>query len=271
MAYAEGQLNGARDYRVGIDVWYSGVQDWAANRSRFDWNVRLRDQANWGSFTNATCEWWTSIGGVPYYGTFTIPSPIGFERIIASGSTWHDHDGSGYRPGFASNAYMKVPHSNIGEGGSGDAWVDAPRIPKRPSPPGTPTFSEVTPTSVRVAWGGSGDNGGAGIDGYLLRFWPNAAGTGPYIDHSIQNNTSRVVTGLTPGGAYRFRVYAHNGSVDNGGFSNPSADGLITLPAGFYVGKGNAFPPAPTTVGRGNAFIIPEMRIGKGGSFVQLG
>jgi len=87
-----------------------------------------------------------------------------------------------------------------------------PRIPKAPSAPGTPTFTEVLPTSVRVSWTASADNAGSAITGYLLRYWPNAEGTGAYVDVSSTNDLSRVVSGLTPGQQYRFVVYAMNGS-----------------------------------------------------------
>lgn len=106
---------------------------------------------------------------------------------------------------------------------------------KRPSPPGAPTFSEITPTSVKVTWGASTDNGGSPIDSYLLRYWPNAAGTGPYVDHSSRNDRSRVVTGLTPGNEYRFVVFAHNGSPDNSGFSNPSAAKVVRMAGIVWV------------------------------------
>lgn len=101
----------------------------------------------------------------------------------------------------------------------------------RPSAPGTPTFTNPGPTSVTVSWSASTSNGGSAIDGYLLRYWPNAAGTGSYVDHSQSNNTSRTVSGLVPGNSYRFVVYAHNGSADNSGYSNSS-------PAAVYLAAG---------------------------------
>lgn len=166
MPVSEGQLNGARDYRARIDIWYSGAQDWAANTSRFDWRVELIDAAGWGSWTNATCEVWANIGGVGYYGTFTIPSnTAGQNRTVLSGSTWIGHDGEGHRPGFASDAYIKVPHSNIGEGGSGQAWVDAPRIPQIPAAPNTLRFraSAASPVNLGVEYN-RGDNRGSAIE-----------------------------------------------------------------------------------------------------------
>lgn len=88
-----------------------------------------------------------------------------------------------------------------------------PRIPKRPSIPGTPVASDVLPTSLRLTWTASTDNAGSAIDGYLVRRWDNPEGTGSYVD-SFENNLTRVLTGLTPGKQYRFVVYAHNNSYD---------------------------------------------------------
>ncbi|MDQ7877378.1 fibronectin type III domain-containing protein [Microbacterium sp. QXD-8] len=267
MATAEGQLNGARDYRVRLDIWYSGVQDWNANTSRFDWNVWLIDAAGYGSWTNSTCSWSASIGGVGYGGNFTIPSnTAGQSRIVGSGSTWHGHDANGYRPGFPSSAFISVPHSNIGSGGSGDAWVDAPRIPVRPSAPGQPTFSELGPTSVRVSWPASADNGGQAINGYLLRRRSSAPADGPgYIDVSAEANTSRLVTGLTPGQIQFFTVYAYNGR----GYSPKSLDSSITTLSGGRVGKDGAYPSAQLFVGKDGAYPTAESRVGKDGAFVN--
>ncbi|AWY06652.1 minor tail protein [Microbacterium phage Zeta1847] len=206
MVYTEGQLNGARDYRVGFTINYSGVQDWNANTSRFDWKVELVDAANYGSWTNATCKVWANIGGVGYYGTFTIPSAAN-RRLVLSGSTWHAHDGEGFRSGFASNAYIKVPHSNIGEGGSGDAWVDAPRIPKPPAKPAAPTFSNITTSNVRVT-SGIPDNRGAAIDAYDFQFALDSAFTGA----TTRNHNGHVldINPLAAGKDHWFRTRAHN-------------------------------------------------------------
>jgi hypothetical protein len=80
---------------------------------------------------------------------------------------------------------------------------------------------------MTVSWSGSADNAGSAIDGYLLRMWKGQSATGTYTDISQLNNLSRNVTGLIPGTYYTFAVYAHNGSADNGGYSNVS--GFLTV------------------------------------------
>lgn len=108
-----------------------------------------------------------------------------------------------------------------------------PRIPKPASAPGTPTFTEVLPNSVRVSWTASTDDGGSAITGYLVRYWPNAEGTGAYTDFSTENNLTRVVTGLTPGVDHRFVVYAVNGS--NGVYSPASAAAVVRTLSGMWA------------------------------------
>lgn len=262
-------LSGPGTQTVYMNV-YRESQNWAGNFSTFRVIV-VYEGNGYGSWTNALQGWSANCAGIGFGGQFTIPSP-GTGSITLLNTTFNvGHDAAGYMGGFTSSVWIDTNHSSIGDGGGSIGEGAAPRIPKRPSPPGQPTFSEITPTSVRVSWAASADNGGAGIDAYLLRRRGASPSDGPgYVD-SFEGNTSRVVGGLTPGATYWFGVYAHNGAVDNGGFSNKSIDGAITLPAGFYVGKAGAFPPAPTSIGKAGAFIVPEIRVGKGGSFVPLG
>lgn len=110
-----------------------------------------------------------------------------------------------------------------------------PRIPKRPSSPGTPTASNVMPTSMTISWAASGDNAGSAIDGYLLRRWLGSSMTGTYTDISQLNNLSRTDTGLIPGTTYTYAVYAHNGSADNGGYSNVSGSLTVKTIAPVHV------------------------------------
>lgn len=256
MAYSEGQLNGAQDYRVGIDVWYSGVQDWGANSSRFDWNVRI--VGTYGSWTNGTSSWSSSIGGVGYSGTFTLPQGWGSPRIVGSGQTWHGHDANGYRPGFASNAYMNVPHSNIGQGGSGDAWVDAPRIPKAPQAPSISSLSNISPTNIRVN-GTIPDNMGAGIDAYGFQ-WGFDSNWGSAVGYTEHNGSVLDIGGLSERTTYYFRMRAHN-SQGWSGWSNtvggtttghPTAPQSVSAtPSTSVTGRVQIAWSAPASTGQG--------------------
>lgn len=241
MAYSEGQLNGSADYKVGIDVWYSGVQDWGANTSRFDWNVRI--VGTYGSWTNGTCSWSASIGGVGYSGTFTLPSGWGSPRIVGSGSTWHGHDGRGWRGGFASDAWMSVPHDRIGSGGSGQAWVDAPRIPKTPMPPSGIALDTPKPSSLRYVFSGNPDDGGRGI----LEWQAQYATRPDFADAvTIGSNGTSTLAGLKPSTRYYARSRGRN-EIGWSGWSNVLDN--KTLAALFFMDPSNpGAPPEPVTL-----------------------
>lgn len=83
--------------------------------------------------------------------------------------------------------------------------------PVTPSAPRDVRASNITNTSVVISWDPSLSNGGAGIDGYLLRMWLGAhPSPNPAQDVSFQNNTARTVSGLTAGQTYTFAAYARN-------------------------------------------------------------
>jgi len=185
-----------------------------------------------GSFSNNQGAHTAAIDGVGQtQRTGTLPS-----GVPQNGLRWDQavdlgvgHDAAGNQGGVTLRQTVSGWHNNVQTAYLGGF----PRIPKKASPPGTPTFSSVLPTSVVVSWAGSADNGGAGIDSYLLRYWPNAEGTGAYTDVSQVNNTSRIVTGLTPGKQYRFVVYAHNGSAE--GYSSASGAAVVRTLSGMWT------------------------------------
>lgn len=234
------------NYQLDHDSAQSS-QNWGANQSSVYFRTivrKLSGSGYWGSD-----GWWviteSNMGrvGDSSGGSYT------FQNGSNSGEWWI-HEGNFIVPhdakGYAN--YQTRAQARYGAIGT-SPWVDTgvrslARIPKRPSIPGTPQFSNVLPTSLSVSWAGSSDHAGSPVDGYLLRYWPNAEATGPYTDHSQQNNTSRVVTGLQPGTWYRFRVYAHNGSADNGGYSNPSGDAVIRMISGGRVRVGGVYKTA---------------------------
>lgn len=222
--------------QVYINVYRAG-QNWAGNYSTFRIIVQYR--GNGSSAWNASGNNWQaySVGDRSWSGSFSIPSGQGGNTFTLLDTMFDvGHDGNGYFRSFSSRA--AIQSSNTSYIGSGDVTVwegDSPRIPKRPSPPGTPTVINNLPTSLSISWPASSDDAGSAIDAYLLRYWPNPEGSGQYIDHSQQNNTSRVVTGLQPGKEYRFVVYAHNGAADNGGYSNVSGALVVRTRAGVRI------------------------------------
>ena len=148
------------------------------------------------------------------------------------------HDANGYLSGGVAFG-MHIEYSGV----AGDWYgsIGAPsRIPKKPSVPGNPTFSNITPTSATVSWTASADNGGSSIDGYLLR--RRETPNGSYVNLTQENNTSRSVV-LTPGKTYYYSVYAHNGSQDNGGYSDQTSQMPVSALSGAYVSDGTSWVP----------------------------
>jgi hypothetical protein len=137
------------------------------------------------------------------------------------------------------------------------------RIPKRPSAPGKPAFSNEMPTTLTVKWTASTDNNGKAITSYKLRRYTGSSPTGAYVD-SDANSLSRNVTGLTPGTNYTFTVYAFNGSADNGGYSNPSAANSVQQLAGVWVRVSGVWKIAVPYIRSGGVWkmAIPYVRSG---------
>lgn len=269
MAYNEGQLNGSADYRVYLDVSLVS-QNGAANQSVLRWAVgMLNPNGQTGWFNDYTASWSVNIAGGGASGAFNWPNAGTRSRELSAGYITMGHDAEGYLPAFSNSAYIDTPHSAMGDGGV-SLWADAPRIAKRPAPAGVPTFSEITNDSVRVSWAGSPDSRGAAIDSYLLRIWENTEASGPYTDHSTQLNTSRVVTGLTPGKTYTFGVYAHNGATyDSGGFANVSPVATVSLLAGVFVSDGTTWVPQPMRDSDGAAWVNMMPTISDGDSWEE--
>ncbi len=235
----EARFSGQSQYGLNVDWWLDG-QNHGGNHS----NLRVR-------------EWVHKYSGSGYAGSdgyyVRLDSNLGGvnDLVNVEGTSWSFKNGSNTGDWWYYDGWLTVPHDaagfasfwlaasarfggSVGTASINSGWQGLPRIPKRPSQPGTPQFTNVLPTSLTVSWAGSSDNAGSGIDGYLLRRWDGQSAAGAYVDN-FANNTSRTVTGLTPGNWYTFGVYAHNGSADNGGYSTVSALATIRMIAGGRI------------------------------------
>ncbi|UDL15411.1 minor tail protein [Microbacterium phage Pepe25] len=103
------------------------------------------------------------------------------------------------------------------------AWVSTPASPT------TPTASEVTPTSMRLTWVRPTDNGGSALTQMILRYSTSST-FASFTDIPLAAGaTTTVVTGLTGGRTYYWRVLARNAV----GYSLPGGTRTqATLPAG---------------------------------------
>lgn len=226
------QTGPTTEYWEGADLV---AQSQAGNYSVIRVSATAINRGNTSSYSGANGAHTAAVDGIGQtQRTGTQPSGVGtnatrWDQAVDLGVA---HDGAGNSGGVT----LRQTVTGWGATNVQTAYLGGfPRIPKRPSPPGVPSFTNILPTSVTVYWSGSADNSGSGIDAYLLRYWPNAEGTGPYTDFSQVNDTSRIVTGLTPGQEYRFVVYAHNGSADNSGYSDSSGAAVVRTLSGMWA------------------------------------
>lgn len=270
MAYTEGQLSGSADYRCGINV-YLVSQNGSNYTSTFYWEVRLVYPGSTGAWFNDSVGSWSAALASGFFlqsGSFARPYANRNDAVqyLAASYFTAGHDAAGNRPGMYNNAYIGTNHASIGSGGSGDAWVDAPRLPVRPTgPAGAPTFDQITANSMRVSWAGATDNGGSGIDQMLLRVSENSnPEVQPFTDYALgAGATSHVLTGLKPNTRYYAKVYSHNAV----GYSFGSAVGNALTLAGVYVSNGSAWVATSINASDGSAWSSPLPKISDGDSW----
>jgi Fibronectin type III domain len=218
------------EYRYGADII---AQSQAGNYSTVRVSATAYNRGNTSSFSgnsgSHTCAIDGQSGGAVRSGTMASGFATGAVRWDVSADITINHDAAGNLSAVTLRQTVTGWFSRVDTASFGGF----PRIPKPASAPGTPSFSEVLPTSVRVTWDASLDDGGSAVTGYLLRYWPNAEGTGAYTDFSVENNLSRVVTDLTPGLNHRFVVYAANGS--HGVYSPASSAAVVRTLSGMWV------------------------------------
>jgi len=128
--------------------------------------------------------------------------------------------------------------------------------------PGAPTIGAPTAgtSSATVRWTAPASDGGSAITGYSVRVVTAAAPTVTVgvLRPAAATATSLVVTGLTPGTAYRFQVAAIN-VVGTGPLSvlstsvTPTA--LVTVPGAPTIGAAAAVVAANTAFGNGPALV----------------
>lgn len=196
-------------------------QDQAGNFSTVYYWVGAINRGNTTSFYGSSGTQTATVaggGGSGHGGTIPKPVATGAQRWYDG--PWavnigHDANGNLGAVDIAQTitwAWNRTDHGSIGP---------FPRIPKKPSVPGTPIATHVLPTSLQLDWTASTDNAGSAIDGYLVRRWLGSTMTGTYTDVSQTNTLTRTDSGLTPGTTYTYGIYAHNGSA--AGYSLVSA------------------------------------------------
>lgn len=269
MASATGQLSGAADMTVTLNIWLVS-QNAGANLSTFYWEVVFDPKGNPTWAANAGIFGWAaSVGGQYREGRWEIAyADRGKVKVVGNGYVDAYHDSNGIRPGFANSAYIDgSAHSNIGSGGSGDVFVDAPRFPRGPGAPGVPYIYSFFNggASVRLILPPSSDDGGATIDMYLIRMSANdSPETAPYVDLGLSpSQLFGDFHNLLPGTRYRAYGYAHN-SV---GWARQNTWLEFTTEAGIYVSDGTAWKPSGMRSSDGVTWAVLSPKISDGDSW----
>lgn len=264
MAYSQGDLNGSGPFYIGIDVWYSGAQDWGANTSRFDWQCYIGCYDNgWGTWASGGQAVSVNCGGVIYNGSFGLdfrPSGSSGRRYgVLGGSTWHGHDGNGYRPGFPTNAYIDTNHSSVGDGGSGDAWVDAPRIPQPSNPPTNLQVTNVGVQGFTVTYT-NGDPRGGNVSAYRVRWYEINGADNPLIwtDNNSSGGTDPRGVGIYLKPATTYNVYVSQQTER--GWSAEAGIAGTTL-SGIYRWNGSSWVGQEARVWNGTEWVLPDFMV----------
>lgn len=245
---------------------YTTEADWVSQNQLGNYStcyiyIRAVNRGSTGAYSNYNGSQTGQVDGVGSGAhSGTMPSGVG-----NGVQRWYDgpwgfnvpHDADGYVSALTVRQIIAVWFSYNDTG----VLPAAPRIPKPPTAPGTPVASNILPTSVTLTWTASTDNKGSAIDGYKIRRWDTADGSGPYTDSPMENNLSRTVTGLIPGKDYTFAILAHNGSA--GGWSVVSSSIVVrTLaPARIKVGGHYKYAIQYIKIGGHYYVVLPFIKV----------
>jgi hypothetical protein len=149
-------------------------------------------------------------------------------QINSSGSFYYGRGGSGNT------------HDNNGLNRTDGSLFVQQSYVSAPTPPTAPGVSPSGATGASVVWSVPSDNGDGAISGYRLQYsTDNTFATG-VTSVEVGNVLSYVVTGLTPGATYYFRVQAENSAtVAYGSWS------LSSTTVSLLIGTAPSAPTAP--------------------------
>lgn len=110
--------------------------------------------------------------------------------------------------------------------------------------PSNPTITSVTPTedgtAATLIFSGPADNGGSGVTGYRVQRATNAAFTQNVATINNSSGTA-VLTGLTPGTRYYYRVTASNYASDASGRLGGTWSAVVAVDQPVPSGAGKRF------------------------------
>jgi hypothetical protein len=139
---------------------------------------------------------------------------------------WINANSNGYWTGSDTTypVQMRLDYGGIDTTPTGN--VPLPRIARAPGKPGTPSVTNLAPTSLTLSWAAAA-RGNDAIDAYQYQYSTSSSfsgATSPVLGVVLTTG----VTGLNPGTTYYFRVRAHN---DDGWGDWSSTRTVTTLPS----------------------------------------
>lgn len=153
-----------------------------------------------------------------------------------------DHKPDGTRTVTFGVSYGTTKTTVFGDDKSLSLTVVLTQIPRKPSPPGTPTFSDIGVNTITVHWAPSDPNGSS-VLGYYVRRFPGTSPFGPYTEFHTSSGvqSSMTLTDAEPGTVHTYIVRAQNSALDNGGYSDFSNPAYASLWSGAYIRVGGAW------------------------------
>jgi hypothetical protein len=139
--------------------------------------------------------------------------------------------------------------------------------------PSQPRTVTVTPNDdgdeATVAWLAPSDNGGAGITGYRVQRDTVNTFDSPNLTTVAAAGLSTLMTGLTPGVTYHYRVTARNYVTDTVGVLGGAWSSIITQAQPEANGLGRvyrsgAFQTADANVWDGANWVDADMKVANG-------
>lgn len=202
-----------RPYDLRMRI-YTIENNWGGNYSRYRGDRYAYSRTGNGSYhldCSTVNSWIAGYYGGGCYGLDFRGDFAGKTVGLGSydtGAVWHDGNGN---VSFTSRIQMSI--GQFGNADTGDVWMSGDRLGAAPGAPGTPSVSNLTPTSLTLSWTAA-PRGRADIDAYLWQVDNDANFASPVMSVQIGNSLSDNTADngvLNPGTVYYARVAAHNG------------------------------------------------------------